>query len=165
MVDMRTISAATAEMMELMPDRGDDTEALIEDIAGLLEPLTGKRKEAPAFVHELVYQLEQSHGQIVLSDVYRALGHSARHIGKTFERVVGIRPKQFARTRQLNFMFELLSSGKFRTFTDIAFASGYVDQPYFIKAVRQYIDASPTDVISHPDFAVMFEYVGGHGDR
>ena len=60
-------------------------------------------------------------------------------------------------------MFELLTAGRYDTLTEIAFSAGFVDQPHFNKTMRALVGASPKEVLQHPDFKRLKEWLGMEG--
>lgn len=162
-LDVADLAPELNDRLNRLPDYGDDTAAMLAHLPGLLEPLIEQRKSAPHFVRQLVARLERNNGMLNLTEAYQKLGYSARHIAKTFAHVVGTRPKQFARSRQFNYVFELLTAGQYDTLTEIAFSAGFVDQPYFIKTLRAFVGAAPKEVLQHPDFTIMKQWLGVEG--
>ncbi len=159
MVDIAPYSRTLARAMSATPDCDNDIRRLLSAIEGWFQPLMAYKRNAPWVVTELARRLEETHGTLDLMATYEALRCSPRHAATMFRRVVGVRPKQFAMTRQINYLFELLASEEHAQFAAVAMEAGYGDQSHCIKALKRFISATPSAVLGDAEFATMKQYL------
>ncbi len=144
-----------------IPDLGDNTDCLLRSVARCFDPLIRKSASLPVIVRELVKKIEKTNGLLSLIEEYEKLGRSPRYSANKFKAIVGLRPKTFARIRQMSYMLELIRLGRFDTLSVVAFEAGYTDQAYSIKTLREFAAVAPTSLLKNPDFEVLMAFLGG----
>ena len=71
-------------------------------------------------------------------------GISHKHLIRTFDKCVGLKPKMLARVFKFQKTIQLLENGQPLRWTDIAFDCGYFDQAHFIKEFHHFSGINPT---------------------
>lgn len=71
-------------------------------------------------------------------------GISHKHLIRTFDKCVGIKPKMLARIFKFQKAIQLLEQQKNLQWTDLAYQCNYSDQAHFIKEFQQFSGINPT---------------------
>lgn len=71
-------------------------------------------------------------------------GISHKHLIRTFDKCIGIKPKMLARILKFQKAIHLLEQRQPVKWTDLAFQCGYFDQAHFIKEFQQFSGINPT---------------------
>lgn len=98
-------------------------------------------------------------GQIRICDLANALDTNSKTIERIFRREIGITPKFFCRITRLQGVLQVLNSGNFRSWADLAYSFGYFDQAHFINDFREFAGVSPNAFISRNN-AISDSFVG-----
>lgn len=87
--------------------------------------------------------LEQSHGQIAIRSLARAIGWSERHLISRFLAYFGVRPKALARRLRFNHAFDLLSAHPRDEISTIALDAGFSDQSHMTREFQTFSGVTP----------------------
>ena len=78
----------------------------------------------------------------------RQLGCSRKHLAAQFHEQIGVPPKTAARILRFDRAVGLLQQTD-ASGAEVALASGYFDQPHFIREFRQFAGVTPVDFLRH----------------
>lgn len=84
-----------------------------------------------------------SGGRLPLRELQRELRISERSFQRKFRETIGVSPKLFSRICQFQAAMQQIRAGGSPSFTDVAFAHGYADQPHFIRTFKAFVGCSP----------------------
>jgi len=100
------------------------------------------RREPDAVVLRAVAALSRRPSRSV-GELARELGLSERQLRRRFHDAVGYGPKRFGRVRRLQALLAEARRRPVATLAELAFASGYADQPHLHREVRALARTSP----------------------
>lgn len=113
---------------------------LLEQVKRSLEP-----NRAIAFA---VHMLQHSPQFLAIRDLADQIGITQKHLITQFERVVGLRPKSFARVAKFNKVLSVIEETKQLEWTSIAQECGYYDQAHFIKEFHTFSGLNPSSYLT-----------------
>jgi len=90
--------------------------------------------------------LEQSHGQMPIRALSRAIGWSERHFINQFRVYFGVRPKAAARRLRFSYAFDMLSTYPGGDLSTIAAQAGFSDQSHMTREFQAFSGVSPGDL-------------------
>jgi AraC-like DNA-binding protein len=70
-------------------------------------------------------------------------GYSHRHVVRTFEQAVGLKPKTYGRLRRFDRVLARLAAEPDASWADLAAAEGYTDQAHLIREFRSFAGVTP----------------------
>lgn len=117
----------------------------------LLEQFLLDRLREPP--HELrmiqyaVTQIAQHHGQLSIRGLSDEIGISQKHLITQFKRMVGAAPKEFARLYRFEHIIRGLDPTLPVDWGQVAYESGYYDQPHFTRDFEEFTGHTPTDYL------------------
>jgi AraC-like DNA-binding protein len=105
------------------------------------------RTDAPSFemVREAIQRLEGSAGQGSIHAIAELLGVSHKHLTDEFQRIVGIRPKQYARMLRFSSTLETLDPSQPVDWKQLAYRAEFYDQSHFINEFKAFTGLTPTE--------------------
>lgn len=87
--------------------------------------------------------LDQSHGQVPIRALARAIGWSERHLINQFRVYFGVRPKAAARRLRFSYAFDMLSTQPTGDLSTIAAQAGFSDQSHMTREFQSFAGVSP----------------------
>ena len=81
---------------------------------------------------------------MAIADVARALGVGERRLERAFDEAVGLPPKQLARVLRFRAVVRRVDRDPDVRWTDLAFDTGYADQPHLVREFRALAGVTPT---------------------
>lgn len=96
----------------------------------------------PVLVHTLG-RISATHGAMRMDALARETGFSRRHIAGVVGQEIGVPPKTLARLARMQRAGALLREG--RDLADVAFSSGFADQPHFNREFRAFTGVAPSE--------------------
>jgi AraC-like DNA-binding protein len=87
--------------------------------------------------------LDQSHGQVPIRALARAIGWSERHLINQFRVYFGVRPKATARRLRFSYAFDLLATNPTGDLSTIAAQAGFSDQSHMTREFQTFSGVSP----------------------
>lgn len=111
-------------------------EFLLEQVQRSLEP-----NRAIAFA---VHRLQHSPQFLAIRDLANQIGITQKHLISQFEKIVGLRPKSFARVVKFQKVLSLVETKKQVEWASIAAECGYYDQAHFIKEFHTFSGLNPS---------------------
>lgn len=117
--------------------------ALAENFFAYLSGIAERARPVDPAVTQAVDLFEQSNGAAPVATVAEQTGISERQLHRTFTRIVGLSPKSFGRTLQVNAALNgLLALGEERL-SELAATHGYADQAHMTRSFVQFLGESP----------------------
>ncbi len=95
-----------------------------------------------------VNQLQHSPQFLAIRDLATMVGISQKHLITQFEKVVGLRPKSFARVCKFQKVINLIEQENQIEWSAIASDCGYYDQAHFIKEFQAFSGLNPSDYVN-----------------
>ena len=103
-----------------------------------------------------VYQLQHSPQFLAIRDLANAIGITQKHLISQFERVVGLRPKSFARVCKFQKVINVIEQQKKIEWAAVASDCGYYDQAHFIKEFHTFSGMNPSTYLTQRGDYVNF---------
>jgi AraC-like DNA-binding protein len=100
--------------------------------------------EANRLITFAVQQLQQSPQFLAIRDLANTVGITQKHLISQFEKVVGLRPKTFARISKFQKVLTTIEQQKKVEWSGIAYDCGYYDQAHFIKEFHAFSGLNPS---------------------
>jgi len=125
------------------------------DVLSEIEPA----RKAPDYLHQLVAELETSHGPEKFSDLVMDAGVSERKAREDFGRLVGLTPKRFSKLLQINAAFGALLSLEKTRLAELAAECGFSDQAHMTRSFVEFLGDSPVR-FSHDIEPTLKQFVG-----
>lgn len=98
-------------------------------------------------VEAAVSMFEAVNGAVRIAELSRQIGITPRELNRRFIRIVGLPPKYFGQTLQINWVVGLLYSNDTITLTQLAHEAGYYDQAHFNHAVQRFLKQGPKEFL------------------
>lgn len=126
----------------------------------LADVLTQRPMHAiPNGIYNAIKRMEDTDGNIVISDVTAELGLADRQFRDTFKKMIGLTPKAFCKTLQINRAFNQLLVNNGGDLAEIAVASGFSDQAHFTRAFAEFLGKAPKSYLEEVE-ATLGRFVG-----
>ena len=109
---------------------------LLEQVQRSLEP-----NRAISFA---IHRLQNSPQFLAIRDLANQIGITQKHLISQFEKIVGLRPKSFARVVKFQKVLKLVEDRKQVEWASIAYECGYYDQAHFIKEFHTFSGLNPS---------------------
>jgi len=113
---------------------------LLEQVKRSLEP-----NRAIAFA---IHQLQHSPQFLAIRDLANQIGITQKHLISQFDRVVGLRPKSFARVSKFHRVLQVIEQKKQIEWASIAYECGYYDQAHFIREFHTFSGVNPSSYLT-----------------
>jgi AraC-like DNA-binding protein len=150
-VDLEDLWGARAREWTERMALADGMPARVRFIQRALLTLLGENGRTEPAVDRALELIEASRGQVRVNDLAAQLGVSGRHLGRQFQRAVGLSPKEFGRITRFLHALHLLSAGNGRSLTEVALDCGFYDQAHFNHEFRELAGMTPGDLSTFPD--------------
>jgi AraC-like DNA-binding protein len=112
--------------------------------------------EANRLISFAVQQLQHSPQFLAIKDLAQTVGITQKHLITQFEKVVGLRPKTFARVCKFQKVVNMIESQTELEWSSIAYDCGYYDQAHFIKEFQTFSGLNPTAYVAQRGEYVNF---------
>ena len=148
-VDPEALNPAIADALQpLRGVKGTLTrDALCSMFVNCLETLADGCKATPTYMRPVIEEIEVAHGNVRLGELESRLGISERQFRRQFQRFVGMTPKTFCRTLQVNAALSALLARSERKLPELAVEFGFADQSHMIRAFAEFLGTSPTRLL------------------
>lgn len=88
-------------------------------------------------------------GQMSVKELSKQTDINRRQLERKFAVAIGLSPKQLAKIVRLQTALKMLLSGRFTSFTALAYDGEYYDQAHFIKDFREFTGRTPKEFYHH----------------
>ncbi len=112
--------------------------------------------EANRLITFAVHQLQHSPQFLAIRDLASTIGITQKHLISQFEKVVGLRPKSFARVCKFQKVINLIEQEKQIEWVAIASDCGYYDQAHFIHEFQTFSGLNPSTYLTQRGDYVNF---------
>lgn len=139
----RTMDDIRSQVLEVRTpdDKLRRLEALL--LRQVMRPLEPNR-----FISFAVQQLQRSPQFIAIKDLANTIGITQKHLISQFERIVGLRPKVFARVCKFQKVLNLIEQQGRVEWATVAYECGYYDQAHFIKEFQNFSGINPSSYLT-----------------
>lgn len=96
-------------------------------------------------VQAAILQMETSPGQASIQVIAQRLGVSHKHFTDEFQRIVGVRPKQYARMLRFSGALAELDPSQPIDWKQLAYRAEFYDQSHFINEFKEFTGLTPTE--------------------
>jgi AraC-like DNA-binding protein len=134
------------EMVEEILSASTDREMIDTAERAFLRILSNNDDPTDRLLHAGMQYMYASNGTISVSALADKLSFSERHIRRTFDRELGLSPKEIAGIVKFQSMLQELHSSPTSRLTEIAMKFGYYDQSHFIKSFKRFYGLLPTQL-------------------
>ena len=104
--------------------------------------------EANRLIAFAVHQLQHSPQFLAIRDLANTIGITQKHLISQFEKVVGLRPKSFARVCKFQKVVNLIEQQKEFEWAAVAADCGYYDQAHFIHEFQTFSGLNPSAYVA-----------------
>src|SRR5688572_11756844 len=112
--------------------------------------------EANRLITFAVHQLQHLPQFLAIRDLANAIGITQKHLISQFEKVVGLRPKSFARVCKFQKVVNLIEQQNKIEWVAIAAECGYYDQAHFIHEFQTFSGLNPSSYLTQRGEYVNF---------
>jgi AraC-like DNA-binding protein len=109
----------------------------------LAKGFAGSKRRIPPELTWAWEMLEQSHGQVSIRALARAIGWSERHLITRFSAYFGVRPKATARRLRFSHAFNMVSTHRSTDLSSIAVQAGFSDQSHMTREFQVFSGVTP----------------------
>ena len=120
-----------------------DLERSGDIFSDILVPVVRAAPPLDAPVRRMVCAISASRGEASIAALASSVGLSARHLRRRFRTAVGLTPKEYARVRRVRSAIGAVLAAEQETWSAIAAALGYTDQPHLIRDVAELTGFTP----------------------
>ncbi|WP_409342881.1 DUF6597 domain-containing transcriptional factor [Paenibacillus sp. MBLB4367] len=138
--------AKALEMVEGILSASTERDMIDAAERTFLRLLSNNDDPSDRMLHAGMQVLYASKGTISMSALADKLSFSERHIRRTFDRELGLSPKEIAGIVKFQNMLQELHSSATYSLTSIAMKYGYYDQSHFIKSFKRFYGLLPTQL-------------------
>ena len=136
----------------------DVSQQSVEEVVLELNAVLEARVKAFEDQTEVISALQEiqiKNGLLKISDLCQDQGIAERRLERFCLKTVGISPKFLARIFRMNYIFKLMKE-KNRSWTDLAFESGFFDQSHFIKNFKEFTGEDPSNYLFNAETMANF---------
>lgn len=133
-------------MMEEMISATGISEIIERVEINLLKFLLLNESKSDGLLQTSMQYMYASQGMISMRSLAEKLSYSERNIRRTFQKELGVSPKELSGIIRFQSLLQGLYRGTQFRFTDIAVKYGYYDQPHFINNFKRYYGLLPNQV-------------------
>lgn len=129
------------------PQPFDSDEALLESLKTAIDRLVAGAQKVPDHVEKTVARFEESDGAVSIAETAEHLDVSQRQLQRDFSKIVGLTPKAFCRTLQVNTALNALLALGDERLSQIAADSGYSDQAHMTRSFVEFLGSTPKAIV------------------
>ena len=134
----------------------ESPEARLPRLEAFLLGQARRSLEANRLIAFAVHQLQHSPQFLAIRDLANTIGITQKHLISQFEKVVGLRPKSFARVCKFQKVINLIESQNQIEWAAIASDCGYYDQAHFIHEFQAFSGLNPSTYLTQRGEYVNF---------
>lgn len=110
-----------------------------------------------AYLETAIKLIEESNGKISVSSLCQQIHISERQLNRKFIEIVGLKPLQYIKLKQLHYIINLLHSEQYRSLKELAYETGFYDPAHFNNHFKKLTGMSPGSFLAS-DEHVAFKY-------
>ena len=123
-------------------------EARLVELESFLLQQAKRSLEANRLISFAVHQLQRSPQFLAIRDLASTIGITQKHLISQFEKVVGLRPKSFARVCKFQKVVNAIEQQKEIEWAALAADCGYYDQAHFIHEFQTFSGLKPSAYVT-----------------
>lgn len=152
------LNPALKPYLATIVDAGEmSVSARIELLTSALSALP--KHAVPIGMTVAISQMEASDGDIRIADLVRDLEMSERKFRSQFTRLIGLSPKAFCKTLQINRAFGQILQSMGGNLADVALEAGFSDQAHFSREFGAFLGKAPQRYLKNVE-ATLGRFVG-----
>lgn len=113
----------------------------------------------PNGIQEAIQKIEAADGDVLIGDLVTDLDMSERTFRPLFAKLIGLSPKAFCTTLQINNAFNQILMSRGGDLADVALRSGFSDQAHFTRAFGGFLGKAPKSYLKDVE-ATLERFVG-----
>ncbi len=117
------------------------------------------KQPIPAGIETALKRIEAVDGNIRISDLMVDLGLAERKFRTDFKLLIGLTPKAFCKTLQINLALNQLLMNNGGDLAGVAAQTGFSDQAHFTRAFRDYLGKAPREYLGDVE-VTLARFVG-----
>jgi len=137
-----------------LTDFPNDHAALIQQFIGSMNILKSHKY---SYLETAVRLIEESNGNISVNTVCNQISISERQLNRKFIEIIGLKPLQYIKLKQLHYIINLLHSEQYRSLKELAYETGFYDPAHFHNHFKKLTGMSPGAFLAS-DEHVAFKY-------
>lgn len=135
-----------AKEMEERIGEAHSNEERVDIVQQYLVKQLAKNNKKDKQVENWLWQVNLYKGTISVKELSKKVNISERQLGRRFNQLVGLSPKEFTRVTRFIHSLTYLKQNPHTSLTDVAHESGYYDQAHFIHDCREYAGCTPGEL-------------------
>ncbi len=110
---------------------------------------------AVGYIDQSIKLIDNSSGNITVRSVCDQVNKSDRQFNRKFNEVVGIRPIQYIKIRQLHFVINRIHRNHFHSIKELAYDTGFYDPAHFANSFKKLTGMTPGDFIQSDEHIAL----------
>ncbi|MBM3435238.1 MAG: AraC family transcriptional regulator [Bacteroidetes bacterium] len=109
------------------------------------------------YLENTIRLIEESNGKISVHSICTQINISERQLNRKFMEIIGLKPIQYIKLKQLHYIINLLHTEQFSSLKELAYETGFYDPAHFHNHFRKLTGMSPGAFLAS-DEHVAFKY-------
>ena len=126
---------------------GSSPHRRVERLESLLISMLDERFSVSAAIERSLHLLEAAHGNLRVRDVAQTVGISERTLQRQLSNLVGLTPKQLARTLRIRHAVQALQQTPSANWAELALNCGFYDQAHLINEMTTLTRHTPSEFV------------------
>ena len=123
----------------------NSTSERIQIIEVFLFKLIANRKNIDNIVKLTIETIFNANGQFSVTEFSKTNNINRRQLTRKFSSIIGLSPKQLAKTIRVQTTLKVLLNEEITSLTDLAYENEYFDQAHFIKEFKEFTGLTPKE--------------------
>jgi len=107
------------------------------------------------YIEKAIFLIDESFGNISVNSVCNKIGKSERQFNRKFNELVGIKPIQFIKIRQLHYIINLIHLKQYQSIKELAWDTGFYDPAHFNNSFKKLTGMSPGAFIKSDEHVAL----------